>query len=343
MLSYKYSRASVAAIWLRNPRWMSSNSGRFPSPVGGVPLSQDFVPSIVFTVLYALLLPVFAYRLYKRESRTLALFRTMAFCIERVVVFSLRADRSRPSADHVSETLVKYMQVTWAGGFVGIGQDLVLILRAFLVKSTKIRQKIPSYEYVLRPARLRFDHDSSTNEIPADNPRERFWVRRACDVANLATGAAHILSAVGGILYWKATHSRTEARLVQRLRYAGTALILLCLVSSISAMLWACMTRRVARKPALYYVVIAFLLVIVSIYRLVIMRFQTLSLLSTAAGSLNSSESKATFYILHMAPEWIAVVLLLCINVRETFGTGLIGDWRATDRQRREAAAAPSE
>lgn len=63
-----------------------------------------------------------------------------------------------------------------------------------------------------------------------------------------------------------------------------------------------------------------------SVYRLVVMRFQTDSLTSTAPGSLNDPASKTTFYIFHIVPEWICSVVLLGIDVRERFDTGLFGD-----------------
>ena len=48
----------------------------------------------------------------------------------------------------------------------------------------------------------------------------------------------------------------------------------------------------------------------------------TNDLLSTGPGSLNSHQSKATFYIFHVAPEWMAVAILLGVNVRRRFGAG---------------------
>lgn len=61
-------------------------------------------------------------------------------------------------------------------------------------------------------------------------------------------------------------------------------------------------------------------------YRLVVMHFNTTSVTSTAPGSLNSTQSKITFYVLHVLPELIAVTVVLGINARQTFETGLWGD-----------------
>lgn len=55
-----------------------------PAPVGGTALPADFVPSIVFAVLYALVVPLMIYRVVlKRRSRTLLLIGTIIFSIER--------------------------------------------------------------------------------------------------------------------------------------------------------------------------------------------------------------------------------------------------------------------
>lgn len=55
------------------------------------------------------------------------------------------------------------------------------------------------------------------------------------------------------------------------------------------------------------------------------MRFETDALESFASGSLNSPNSKATFYIFHIAPEFISVLVFLSVNLREMFRTGFWG------------------
>ena len=56
------------------------------------------------------------------------------------------------------------------------------------------------------------------------------------------------------------------------------------------------------------------------------MHFYTTSVTSTAPGSLNSTQSKITFYVFHIVPEWITSAILLSINARQLFETGLWGD-----------------
>jgi hypothetical protein len=75
---------------------------------------------------------------------------------------------------------------------------------------------------------------------------------------------------------------------------------------------------------------------------------QTTSLTSFGPGSLNSHGAKATFYILHVLPEWVALTIIFGFNIRQTFGTGIIGDIKNGDetpkqrekREKREAKQA---
>jgi len=52
--------------------------------------------------------------------------------------------------------------------------------------------------------------------------------------------------------------------------------------------------------------------------------------------SLNSLSAKALFYMFHALPEWLAIFILFSQNARETFGTGLFGDWRVKDETETE-------
>lgn len=56
------------------------------------------------------------------------------------------------------------------------------------------------------------------------------------------------------------------------------------------------------------------------------MRNRTTSITSMAPGSLNSPGSKAAFYVFHAAPDFLAAAIMLTINVRERFSTGMFGD-----------------
>ncbi|OCH93094.1 hypothetical protein OBBRIDRAFT_790560 [Obba rivulosa] len=318
----------------------SQGTFEFPSPVGGIPLSRDFAPSIIFAILYASLLPAFAYRLIKKDSRTYVLLGCLFFCIERVVVFSFRAEESHDTSDGTSEFFLTYMQTTWGVGFITIAQDWIVVLRAFLVNSTKgapdgdafdtsadsdIERPLTALASDMRcpsPSHRAGFHEGSG----VDKPRERFWFRRILGFGSLALFATNIVDTVAGALYWNALRSAGAAKATQQLRYVGTGLAFFYIVAMFATALWACFTHRVPSKPALYHALISILLMIIAVYRLVVMRFQTTALLSDAPGSLNSASSKTSFYVLHVLPEWIATLLLVSINVREWYGTGLKGD-----------------
>jgi hypothetical protein len=51
---------------------------------------------------------------------------------------------------------------------------------------------------------------------------------------------------------------------------------------------------------------------------------------------LDSSSAKAIFYIFHVLPEWLAILVLYSVDVRKTFGTALFGDWRWRDETPKE-------
>ncbi|OCH92707.1 hypothetical protein OBBRIDRAFT_886068 [Obba rivulosa] len=311
----------------------------FPSPVGGIPLSRDFAPSILFAIVYAALVPAFAHRLINKASRTLLLLGCLFFCVERVVIFSFRAEESHDTSSGTSEFFLTYMQTTWGVGFVTIAQSWVVVLRAFLVNSTKGPEadgiETTADGDMERPLTARsseMDYPPASNRavcndgFMVDKPRERFWFRRILGFGRLVLLAANIIDTVAGGLYWNALRSAGAARTTQQLRYVGTGLALFTNIAMFVIVLWACFTHRVPSRAALYHALISSMLIIIAIYRLVVMRFQTTSLLSSAPGSLNSTASKTSFYVLHVLPEWFATLLMVSINVREWYGTGLKGD-----------------
>lgn len=75
-----------------------------------------------------------------------------------------------------------------------------------------------------------------------------------------------------------------------------------------------------------------------AIYRLSVMFHTTTSLTSQEQGSLNNPASKAAFYVFHIVPELISTALLIAINVRQTMGTGPLGDYRWRDETPKERA-----
>lgn len=294
---------------------MSSQSFRFPSPIGGVPFSLDFAPSIIFAILYGMLIPLALYRWISKSSRTLTLFGTTTFAIERVVAMALRAKQSHNALDRTSRTLTRYMQVSWGTGYISLATALTTFLRALLVNAT-----LPSSSSSSSPA-THVESGSDGFIIMEEAPRavteedrlnDRLWYRRVFDVTNWLYLVATVLGIVS---------------LIQGLRYASTGMAFGLTVAvqgiAISSILY---TRNVIRSSALIVVGLTCLLDIICVYHLIIMRSHTTSLTSLESGSLNSTSDKALFYIFQMAPEWITAATVLGINARERFKTGLWGE-----------------
>ena len=72
----------------------------------------------------------------------------------------------------------------------------------------------------------------------------------------------------------------------------------------------------------------------ISTYRLSVMWLKVTSI--TVPSPHDTPSSKALFYVFHVLPEWLASVILFGDNIRKTFGTGLIGDWRLWDETEKE-------
>ena len=56
----------------------------------------------------------------------------------------------------------------------------------------------------------------------------------------------------------------------------------------------------------------------------------------SAPNVLDKPDAKATFYIFHVLPEWLASFILFWNNIRKSFGTGLFGDFRFRDETEKE-------
>ncbi|KAF8606202.1 hypothetical protein BDV93DRAFT_553963 [Ceratobasidium sp. AG-I] len=86
---------------------MSTQTALVSAPVGGVPVSADLAPSIIFAILYALLLPKIIYNFFIRKPRSIS-----------------------------SGGRMNYVQMTVGLGFIGISSDTVKLLRTLLVNTT---------------------------------------------------------------------------------------------------------------------------------------------------------------------------------------------------------------
>ncbi|KAM5543025.1 hypothetical protein V8D89_003409 [Ganoderma adspersum] len=329
---------------------MGSNSTHeFPAPVGGVPFPLDFAPSILFAVLYGLMVPVVVYRMVHPRSRNGVLIGTTIFSIERVVAFGLRAHIAHSASARANEGLETYLQTTYSGGFTSIGGDLMNLLRALLVSSTlggdmvALHNLTPPHVWkaqeqdkanksdVQLVVRASEDDEEGDGGAGAgsklvDQPELRQKIRLWCGLASLLSLAGVIMSIVAGSNYKNAING-SNGDLVRSLWYASTALgVALLLGMAVTAVFALLKMPRVPRASLLVIILIAILLSIIGVYRIVVISHSSTSLLSTAPGSQNSPGSKAAFYVLHVAPEFVSAAILMALNARRVFGTGPWGD-----------------
>ncbi|KAI0369013.1 hypothetical protein BV20DRAFT_1113892 [Pilatotrama ljubarskyi] len=331
---------------------MSTNSiFKFPVPVGGAPLDIDFAPSIVSCVLYALLVPLALFRLISRRSRSTVLLGTTGFTIERVASYAFRTYAARNDGARESPGLETYLQTALSSGYITIGQDLLNLLRALLVNSTV--GSAPSRSsasgttpmYVFKATSQEADRNgedgyqgSSAGLLEeserGDQPRHRHWIRQVCGIASLVFLGAIVVNVIGVVGFKDAMKTGEHSVLVQQMRYASAAIVLLLLDAISWGAFYALLCLpRVPKKPAIFIVVVSLLLSAVGHYRLVVMAHWTTSLTSMAPGAQNARKDKIFFYLFHVAPEWLAVALLMTVNAREMFRTGLCGDIRMSDRR----------
>ncbi|CAE6410842.1 unnamed protein product [Rhizoctonia solani] len=107
-------------------------------PVGGIPTSADLAPSIVFAVLYALLLSYIVYNYFFTKPRAWNVIQisTVIFVMERVACCIIRAVQAAYPKKRASGALMSYVQAAIGVGFVWISADLIKLLRSTLVNTT---------------------------------------------------------------------------------------------------------------------------------------------------------------------------------------------------------------
>ncbi|KAF9568237.1 hypothetical protein CPC08DRAFT_702662 [Agrocybe pediades] len=306
----------------------------FPAPIGGTVLPSDFAPSILFAVLYGLLLPLVVYRMSARRSRTLLLIGSGLLLIERIVFYALRASQARSDSLRFSNGLVKYMQTSYGVSYIGIASDSIAYVRCLLVNPT-----FGSENYEESPA----GHTKGgvCKPPPAgtpDQPKLRNLFRRLTDLLRYIFLASLIIAIVANSNYTAIFNDQVKADRTASLRYASAALAVAMFFVVIGIITWSVFTypaRSVSRRSAAVAILIILLMAVIAIYRLAVMHIKTTSL--TEPNQLDTPAGKAEFYVFHVVPEWIALCLLYAINVRKTFSTGLGGDWRAVDKSKEAA------
>ncbi|KAH7908424.1 hypothetical protein BJ138DRAFT_1012834 [Hygrophoropsis aurantiaca] len=320
-----------------------SSTFAFPSPVGGVSLPSDFAPSVVFAVMYGLLMPIFIRRISNSESRAVLSISSIVSTTERIAIFSLRSMQSHDDAKRMQHGLLAYVQATFGVAFIGSAMDVVVLARCLLVNSTKgpIAPDSPRNYPSASPFSTETPPSSTfqlvDGGVPVDQPRKRRFYRRFTDIWKLIFLTATIPGIIAGLRYPSGITDPATADYIMTLRYVSSGLALLYIIFSAGVVAWiASKIPGTRRSQIIYLFAILACNASTAIYRLAFMYSRTTSLTSTAPGSGNTATEKATFYIFHILSDWGACALLLVPNVRQWFNTGLLGDYRSSDPPRRE-------
>ncbi|KAI0793242.1 hypothetical protein C8Q75DRAFT_551460 [Abortiporus biennis] len=307
---------------------------KFPSPVGGAPFPIDYAPSIVFSVLYGLLVPVIVYRQAFKHSRNIVFIGTIAFVIVRIVLFALRSEQAHDPIKRVSSSMTKFMQSTITLAYGSMGVDLTSLLLCVVVNATEGNPRIRWYPSVNSLDQEQLEADPGVTEEALSRAKERSRYRWICGTLRLIVWVPSILSIISGVSYPKGETDAKTAQLVQTTRYAGSIFTCVMITTVTFLSIWWSMTvRNIVKAPCYIIACLCTLLNVITVYQLYIMHFHTTSLTSTSPGSLNSRGSKICFYIFQATPEWLTSAILLSMNARQWFGTGFSGD-RMTDKKK---------
>ncbi|KZT56615.1 hypothetical protein CALCODRAFT_313612 [Calocera cornea HHB12733] len=283
---------------------MSSYTPALPSVSGGLPTQPDFAPSIVFVVLYGLLLIAVIWRTYQYRRPWLLLFafvRLTLFVLIRIATFALRAWEAANASvprNPVPSTQVFIVQQI----LLGIGFILLLEIAVELVKDHSRRPEVPPGSRLYKFTRL-----------------YNGWLLNAVvAVLELSLFGAIALGAVAGSQYADAINDPAKQSSINSLR-----LISVLITMFISRLLLVVCLILLATYPELgrgrtfYLLVTLGILAVVPAYRLT----TTLSP-SVSVEVLLETGTRVRFYALQAAEEWLVGALLVAVDVRRWFFAG---------------------
>ncbi|KAF8752787.1 hypothetical protein RHS01_07285 [Rhizoctonia solani] len=214
--------------------------------------------------------------------------------------------------------LTRYAQATVGLGFIGISSDAVRLLRTILVNTT-----LPE------------------NGASKDRRTTRRCYRYFCYIFELAFLASSVPGLVASNAYNSARFDQPKADRNLRLLNASAGVVLAFqLVTILVSLLAAWKVKEIDRMRCFELAALTALIIPVPIYRLCVLGIRTINVFEALSPS-----ARAVFYIVHLAPEWLCVSVLLSTNVRSRFRTGKWGDYelRESLRDKRLAKAAEEE
>ncbi|KZT56614.1 hypothetical protein CALCODRAFT_483857 [Calocera cornea HHB12733] len=275
----------------------------FPALSGGLPTKPDEAPSIVFCVLYALLLIPTLWRTitYRRPGRLLFTFvRLTLFVLVRIATFALRAQEAATA--QLPNNPVPSIGIFIAEQILlGVGFIVLVDLMVELLKGHIWRTDVPAQ-----------------GATPFSQQGGGFRLEHIVRLMHLALLVAIALGIAAGSMYSGAFSDPSKANTVKSLRVASTAItlavsglvVLVCLLLLVQY-------PHLGATRTLYLLLAGCLLVIVPAYRL------STSLASNPSeADLVSTATRVKFYVLQATMEWLVVFLLVLVDVRVWFFAG---------------------
>ncbi|CAE6483003.1 hypothetical protein ACGC1H_003463 [Rhizoctonia solani] len=205
------------------------------SITGGIPTkSQDLAASVIFIIAYACLIPLTAWRLASKASRSRTLIRPAIFVLVRTATYVIRALQSN---GNYSQTLFIVEQVLLLAGFPIICEALLSFLEYHITRT----------------------HTS---------PEQGQTTQRVCRLLKLALIAALVLGVIAGTQTSNAINDPSKASQIRTLRNANAALCLAIVLGIIVVVLIAQCHKNLPIQPTVLLVFMAGCLAVAGAYRL---------------------------------------------------------------------------
>lgn len=215
----------------------------FPSPIGGVPSSIDYAPSVLFACLYGVLVLAGLYRMGHPATRTMVSIGTFIFVVERyaaifllcltgllmnsrsVAAFALRAKQANaPPEDEINYGVIAYWQITIATGYASLGTNALRVLQSLIVNATmgdsqKNNADIEARSDSVSRSTPSSDAQSREGALEKDLPVMRARIRGWFGLITLLGFVTIVLAIAGGTNYVQSQGAVGTANLVRTLRY----------------------------------------------------------------------------------------------------------------------------
>ncbi|BGO97026.1 Proteophosphoglycan ppg4 [Rhodotorula toruloides ATCC 204091] len=261
------------------------------SLVGGVPLKNpDLAASIVFIVVWALLILLPVWRFAVRRTRVAVLVRPAVVIGIRIATFVIRALEAN---GNYATGLFIAEQILLLIGLIPLCEPLISLLR-FHVR----RYWTPS---------------------PSDGPKERkTTLNRLLTVLRLALVAAIVLGCVSGAQTNAAMIDPSKVDSLKHYRYAILGITLFISILSPVIALIVSAQNGLPMGPVFFLIGCAACLIIPSVYKLIITLHPV---------SLVSHGAKAGFYVFSCVPEVVLVVLYFAFDLERMFDINA-GVWK---------------